>query len=59
MRRGPEEGENRIPCCIHSAWKNGCILLLPFCSEINEEEGADSGCGIGISKQWVTAWFPV
>lgn len=57
--REPEEEEDRIPCGTHSAHKNGCILLFPFCPELNEKEGVDSGCGIGISKQRVTLWLPV
>lgn len=59
MRTETEGEKNRIPCCTHSWHKNEYVLIFPFCTEVNEEEGVHSDCGIGISKLRVIAWFPV
>lgn len=59
MRTKPEGKKNRIPCCTYSLHKKKCILLFPFCTEVNEEGGVDSDCNIGISKLRVIARFPV
>lgn len=50
-------GEKQDTPCTHSLHKNECILLFPFCTEVNE--GVDSDCNIGISKLRMITWFPV